>query len=328
MSKLEEFLEDAGIYYRPRDNSVTIICPSCGKEKLDIHKEELNYICYYCAETTNPIRGGNVTKFLADLTGLNYGLVKRRLIGFVSLQDFANFSISKTETVIKVKEQPKVSFPETCHRLSADASKPGVEYLLRKRGIPVDVAIKHDLRYDYKKKSIVFPVYDNEILVGYQSRSIDPECPKAFQKMTLKGFEKSDYLMFENSISSDSVVLAEGPISALKFAKCGIGFVASMGKYVSDAQMARLKNKGVKKIYLALDDDAFTETEKLMLKFENDFEFYLLQLSESIKESLKEIKKPDFGDCNFEQIQLVLQQAEIFNKNTVFSIKVQRLLKE
>ena len=327
MSKLEEFLDDHGIFYRPRENSVTVICPNCNKEKLDIHKSELNYICYYCADTTNPVRGPNATKLLADLSGVNYGIVKRKLSGFISMLDFANYSITQTVEPVKVVEEISVKFPELSYRLNAAASKPAVEYLQNIRGIPLDIGIKYDLRYEPKKLSIIFPVYDNKKLIGYQNRSIDPNCPKQYQKMTLKGFEKSDYLMFEDSIVGNSVILAEGPISALKFARTGVGFVATMGKYVSEKQMLRLRDRGIKRIYLALDDDAFAETKKLSEKYESMFEFYLLQLNDAIKKELKDVKKPDFGDCNFQQIAIVLKEAIPFNRSTAFLIESERIFK-
>ncbi len=309
MSKLEEFLDDNAIYYHSRENSVTIVCPNCQKEKLDIHKSELNYICYYCADHSNPVRGPNATKLLSDISGINYGIVKRKLSGFVSLTEFAesmNQSFSTSPQVIKpVITEKIITLPEYALHLNAHSSKSAVDYLLNKRGIPVEIAIKYNLKYDYKRKEIVFPVYDGEKLVGYQTRSVDPTCPKAFQKMTLKGFDKSDFLMFENSIHNHQAILAEGPISALKFAHTSIGFVASMGKYVSEKQMLRLRDKGVKQIFLALDVDAFNETKKLMLKFEHLFEFYLLQLLDSTKEELKNVEKPDIGDCNFKQIDII-----------------------
>lgn len=260
MSKLEEFLDENNIYYHSRENSITLICPQCNKQKLDIHKSELNFICYYCADNSTPIRGPNATKLLSEITGLDYGLVKRKLSGFVSLLDFANQSLTKEikKNIIEEKEERTIIFPEYSYRLNTAVAIPAVEYL-NKRGIPLDIAIKYDLRYDYRNQNLIFPVYDKDKLAGYQTRSIDPDCPKHFQKRTLKGFEKSDYLMFENSINDDRVILAEGPISALKFAKSNIGFVASMGKYVSDVQMNRLRDRGIKIIYLALDEDALEE---------------------------------------------------------------------
>jgi len=322
MSKLEKFLEENNIYFKVENNSIVINCPNCDKEKLYIHTNELNFICFYCSGISEPIKGPNATKLLSEITGLDYGLVKRKLSGFVSLADFANQSLFEEikKNIIEKKEEKTIVFPEYSYRLNTAVAIPAVEYL-NKRGIPLDIATKYDLRYDYKNQNLIFPVYDKDKLVGYQTRSIDPDCPKHFQKRTLKSFEKSDYLMFENSINDDRVILAEGPISALKFAKSDIGFVASMGKYVSDSQINRLKDRGIKTIYLALDEDALEETIHLMNRYDNVFDFYLLQLNDEIRNELKNIKEPDFGDCTFEQISIILQEAMPFNRNTAFMVK-------
>jgi hypothetical protein len=142
-------------------------------------------------------------------------------------------------------------------------------------------------------------VFDGKFYVGYQSRAI-------YDKVKYNDVEKSRYFIFEQTINSNKVILAEGPISALKFAKTGIGFVASMGKHISDTQVDKLIKLGIDTLYLALDRDAYKEIEGFYIKYGTKFKkIYYIDIPSG---------KDDFGDCDFNMCVDAFDNATILNR--------------
>jgi len=244
--KIIQILDENNIDYKERINSITLKCPVCFKYKLDIHKEQGYFICYHCASQNN-VKGKNAAYILAKILDKPYHELNFKL-NFFDVNDIDNnFDQPKTKVVAKKIENTQViQWPQHFFRINLDISKPGVEYL-NKRGIDLATAKKHEIRYNAKDYQVVFPVFSNNDLVGYQGRSILPEVPKQFTKFTMPGFQKANFLMFEKTINQDHAIMAEGPISALKFEKTNVPFVATMGKYVSVNQLKVLSEKKVKK---------------------------------------------------------------------------------
>ncbi len=317
-NKLVEFLLANNIDYKERDSSVTLLCPKCQKWKLDIHKDELNFICYYCAEKDEiPLKGWHAASILSEITSIPKEVVKRRLSGQDSNITIENFLEEEKPKEIIVQEHTEVRYPEGYFSIAADISKPGLEYMTG-RGVCEEQSKELKLRFASRFQQVVFPVYHKDILVGYQGRCIDPDVPKERSKYNLPGFKKADYLMFEQTIKGISVVLCEGPVSAMKFYKCDIGYVATMGKYVSQQQMQMLYDVGVRNIYLGLDPDAWKETKKLILKYMSDFTFHLLTVPAN---------KEDFGACTYEEASLSYMNAEEVNQFNLELLENQRFLK-
>ena len=306
--KVIKVLDENGINYKERANAITLNCPFCQKNKLDINKNEGFYICYYCASKDN-VKGKNPAYILSKITSLPYLDLKAKFSD-ICIEDIS--LDTHFEKKIKIDHTEKtvssISWPKNFFRINLDISIPGLNYL-KNRGIDAETAKKHEIRYSTENYQVIFPVFSNELLVGYQGRSILKNIDKKFSKITMPGFQKSNFLMFEKTINTDSVILAEGPISALKFAKTGIPFVASMGKYVSANQMQLLKNKGIKKIYLALDKDAYKETIVLVKTYNCDFDFYYINVPSN---------KDDFGDCTFEECNYALAQSFFATQNNIF----------
>ncbi len=319
--KLLIFLNENNIVFQDQSSSVILTCPACSKNKLYIHKEELNFICFSCAATDDNMKGPSASKVLEMITGTPAYAIRSKLSDFVPLSKFTvNFD---TNVVAPAPAASVFEFPPNVYRITTNAALPGLHYL-ESRGITREVAANLDIRYNVNHKSVIFPIYNEGKIIGYQGRSIDPDCPKQFQKITMKGLQKSRYLMFEQTIKSNKVILAEGPVSAMKFSKSNIGFVATMGKYVSSEQLSLLKKLGVDLIYLALDEDAYAETEALMTKHSTDFEFKLVRLTKAAKVRLKDNKKPDFGDCTPEECNDALAEAIPFNRMTAFTVKTMK----
>jgi len=309
--KLLEFLSDNNIDFKEQSDSVILSCPFCDKDKLYIRKDELNFICFHCAGSNDDAKGPNCSKILENITGTPAATIRGKLSDFTSISEF-KLHLEEPKIVKKTVTSTAFEFPSNFYRITTNAAIPGLRYL-ESRGMTKDLAASLDIRYSVQHKSVIFPIYHNKEIVGYQGRSVDPECPKEYQKLTSKGLKKSNYLMFSQTVNSDQVVMAEGPISAAKFANAGIGFVATMGKYVSDSQMELLLSLGITTIFLALDDDAYRETEALMKKYAGQFTFRQVHLT---KEALARIdkEKADFGDCTFEECNDAIKESVPYNR--------------
>ena len=294
--KIRDFFSENGIYFTERHNAFTVACPNCGKNKLDISKEHGNYICYKCADT-NRTRGPNVEFILQELTGKTIREITRFIRGSQRLADLdlGKMYGKQVEQVIidEALEDDTFVVPSDFINLNDEKAIDGKNYLQNLRGVPEWLASALDIKYSPKYKQIIFLIYDGAKCVGYQGRA-------TYGKIKYNKVKKSKYLMFEKTIKDDRVILAEGPISALKFAKSGIGFVASMGKSISEEQINRLKNKGVKKIYLALDRDAWKEVEVFYKKYYKDFAIYCVDVPEH---------RDDFGDCDFDEATKAVTEA-------------------
>jgi len=83
------------------------------------------------------------------------------------------------------------------------------------------------------------------------------------------------------------------------------GNVASMGKIVTKHQIQLLRHLGIKKIYLGLDPDALDETIKLVQKYEDEFDLYLMEPSKGHK---------DLGEMTFEEVLEQYSVAKRINK--------------
>ena len=306
-----DILNKYNIHFKDRMNTVTLKCPECSKYKLDINKKYGYYICYHCAIGKN-IKGKDPTFILSKIINIPYFLLKNKLHASIDLNNFFKNKFEKEELasnpLIQKSDQNEINFPIFFYRINLNISIPGAEYL-GKRGIPIEVAKKYGIRYNPLENQIVFPIYRNNKLFGYQTRTILKNFPKAFSKKTMLGFKKSFFFMFEDNITNDSIILAEGPISAMKFEKTGIPFVASMGKCISPAQMEILKNKNIKNIYLALDRDAYSETIVLIKNYKHIFNFFKIDIPEH---------RDDFGDCTFEECVKAYSSSYFVHENLLF----------
>lgn len=297
--KIRKYIEDNGIYYKENSRSFMLDCPNCGKDKLSIAKEEGNYICYYCADT---VRGPAPEPILAELTGDTYQVVRRNIRGFEFIAATSADGFLKEKPVFSKKEEDDEVEPRKIPYyfvpITDERAKEGRAYLINKRGVPLFLAEELGIMYNPVHKQVIFPVYQGFRFCGYQGRSI-------YSKLKYNDIDKSKHLMFENTITDNRVILCEGPISALKFAKTGIGFIATMGKVVSERQIRRLLELKIDTIYLGLDRDAYKEIKSFYDQHHTKFKIFLLEVPPD---------KDDFGDCNFEECLEIFKQAVPLNR--------------
>jgi hypothetical protein len=291
--KLNEFIKNSGL--RPRNNSLAFVfqCPRCSKpDKLYIRKKDGRFVCWVCRESDN--FQGRAEYALSELTGTPIDEIQVALYGgivesngeaylHVELRDFFGEDDEEPEDLNFVPLYPVMFGPDILP-IDEPAARRGREYLAS-RGIDLALAKKYDLHYQPVSLRVIFPIKMHGDTFGWQGRYILPtehydeetdEVTVTLKVLGNKGLIRERTLMFADSLQgSQHAVICEGPIDAVKADLCG-GAVATMGKAVSAAQIELIRNAGIKKVYLALDNDAAIETMKLCEKL-GDLELYLLK---------------------------------------------------
>ena len=112
---------------------------------------------------------------------------------------------------------------------------------------------------------IVFPMFDLGQFKGWVCRTTTPRIEKKRKYLYNKGFSRRDTLV--GNYQAKTVVLVEGYMDRLKLLQFGVKHAtAILGWKVTEQQIVKLKNAGVKTIISALDNDQCGEKGTLVLK--------------------------------------------------------------
>lgn len=310
---LKKLIEDSGVSYRTNKRSYIFTCPRCQKPgKLMMLKESGRYICWVCAETS--AFKGRPEFALRELLGMDIKRLQELLYGTggaaaldpeglfqVSLHDFYGDDPVPQD----VQEQVKgLRFPLDFYPIDHKHSANGLKYL-EGRGIPLDVAKEYGLRYCPVQRRVIFPIQVGPKLVGWQARAIfdtswedDQGFIRSAPKILTTGPRDAVVMFQDNLEGSDHAIICEGPVDALKCHLAG-GFVATMGKVVSERQIEIVRRSGVKKVYIALDPDAGSEAMRLTRAFA-DMRLYRLLPARGFK---------DLGEMTAEGVLRQFQEA-------------------
>lgn len=284
--------------------SLIFDCPSCGgKKKLYIEKESGRSACFKQGSIGKCPQGSLPEYALHLIIGIPSRQIKDMLYnGAVHIKkDLDKPSFEKqTQKITNLKPIGMSDLPMDIQYRGMKDFKEGADYLLS-RGINSDICEKYMIGYSPSMRRVIFPVKMNNKIYGWQGRAID-KVDKKYRMYNLPGPWKAKSLMFyDNLKDKDYAIIAEGGISALKFDQVG-GVVASMGKMISKDQLKLIINAGIKKIYLALDRDAFAINEEVR--------YYITQYSiQCFKIEVPE-HRDDFGDCTFEECQKAFAEAK------------------
>jgi hypothetical protein len=324
MNNIQQILDQNGIPYDQNSKSFILTCPVCSKkEKLYVRKVDGRFICWYCAE-----RNGFEGAFKWALSKLLYispDEAERMLYGdstpalmFVDLSYLRDFFGEEDELPVWVPDDLPTIEPHPGFRPLAGTE--GQTYL-ESRGIPLVLAQRYDILYWPQERRVVFPVKSGGTWLGWQVRSIDKDGDLRPKALTSVGLKKDRTFMFSDRIkNSDHIVLTEGPVSALKAHLCG-GNVASLGKAVSRTQLQIIKHSGVKSLYLALDPDAFSESQAILLEMSECMDVYHMELPYLTHPGI------DLGDLSFKEVKRIYDNARRIDKNYVF-LYIRDTLKE
>ena len=315
--ELIRFLRETGLPIKQTSRSWVLECPRCHKWKLSLLKNSGRFVCWYCGEQTYY---GSAEYALADILGLRAKDIRNNLLNNQYTPTLNLTGISVEEEAPEEFIEETYVWPHNFYDIDHRWSRRGADYLAG-RGVPLEIAIKYNVKYCPPNRSVVFPILDQGSLLGWQERITYPhvfyrkngtkvEIPKS---PTAAGCEKANLWMFsDNLIGSDHAILAEGPISAIKADLCG-GNICSMGKSISRNQMELLVNwahsgsSPKKKLYLALDPDAYQQTNQLVREYYPYFELYDMVPP-----------KGDLGDMTFSEVKDLYDSAERIGPNRVF----------
>jgi len=222
-------------------------CPSCNhhKKKLTFNLLSQKFQCWVCG-----YKGHRAFQLLkkAGAPGAAFGALKE-------IDNQYNF---KQQVKQKV-DANTLQFPHGVTPImssSAILSKHALHYL-DQRGITQQDVVKYDLHYCEEgplRNMVVIPSYDKDGFLNYYvGRSFDKN---AYIKHKLASSTK-DIIGFEMYINWDlPVILCEGAFDAMAIKRNAIPL---FGKKLSTTLMKKIIKSNVKKIYLALDEDALKD---------------------------------------------------------------------
>jgi len=285
---LKELLDEGGVSFKQNSRSFIMSCPRCLKpDKVYLRKSDGIFICFVCAEVDG-FRGRAewlLTELLhrpvAELRTTLYGQTETTGSGVLDLQLQDFYEVGVDPEPVSPPPMLEVDPDPGFRELDTEAGAPGRQYL-EKRGIPVAVAREYGIWYWPQEHRVVFPVRAGGRLLGWQARYCgrttfydrETDAPaKVIKAMTTPGLKRDRVLMFGDRLTGDHAILCEGPVDALAAHLCG-GNVATLGKIVSPQQLQLLRNSGIRKLYLALDPDAYREAAGVLNAMVDDLDIY------------------------------------------------------
>ncbi len=322
--KLAKFIRDSGLSYHQNSKSFIFTCPLCNsKDKLYIRKSDGRFACWKCRETKG-FQGAPEFAF-AELLNIPVKEARTLLYGYSSsVSAFLNIQLKDflddNEDVVEAVESDLTELTHPYHHLHIGESgtSKGVSYL-ESRGIPLDVAKFYKIRYSPEKQSVVFPSYVNGRLVGWQYRSTEKLTFLTENNVVVHGLKslssqdlpRDSTLMFQDHLQGlEHAVLCEGPIDAIKAHLVG-GGVAALGKVITSSQVSLLLRMGLKRVYVALDPDAFAELGPLLNKFRDAIELYRVEIP-------KTNGKPDLGALSLEEAKDCILRSKPLLRNRIY----------
>jgi len=262
-------------------------CPSCNhhKKKLTLNLLTQKFQCWVCG-----YKGHRAFKLLKQVSAPPKA--------YEILKDIDSQYSFKKSTIVKAPSG-SLHLPQGVTPImssSAILSKHALHYL-NQRGITAQDVVKYDLHYCEQgelKNMVVIPSYDNNGFLNYYvGRSFDKN---AYIKHKLASSTK-DIIGFEMYINWDlPLILCEGAFDAMSIKRNAIPL---FGKKISNALMKKIIESNVKKIYLALDDDALIDAFKHAETF----------LSYGKKVYLIEMEGKDPNELGFENFTKLLHKA-------------------
>lgn len=297
--KLKKLIEDKGIDYKETRQSWIVDCISCGKEShMYIRRKDGLSKCFKCGQSWD------WRHLVADLEGCKASDSWNVLFRGQSGNSLNNLDIDlnteETDGDSSSLDNDEIYIELSKDFVNVDVSDRGLDYL-EKRGVTDhSVIVSFDVRWHQGMESVVFPIYRDGFLYGWQARKINPK-PDEPRLLTKTGFNKSRHLLnYDKAKDMDSIILVEGPFDCIKVAQAGFGAVCSFGKEVSQKQISMLLSANSSRIYVGLDPDAYKEAEKVM---------DALCLHKEVFRINPPNGKKDFGDCSTEEINIAIDSA-------------------
>lgn len=321
------FLQENGLPFVEKNRTFSgVPCPLCGREdKFSILKANGHTVCYRAScdygkrsfvGFIQAVSGGTLDEALAILRSEKneyQGILEDGLQIDIDIKD--HFEDLESDEMLFLNDLKTIKYPEWYMvKISSPEARDGLEYL-QSRGVTLEVAESLEITYSPFYQRVYFPIKMNGNYYGFQGRAVKKVSDKDRIRNS-EGFNRDSLVMFaDNLLENKEVIIAEGPFDGIKFNKVG-GFVSTMGKEITDKQIQVIMSYKPEKVFLALDDDAAYEMNRLIEKI--SLPIYKIDVPEScVQRCLKEGKKADFGECTFEEAEQAKLNAKPLMKQSL-----------
>ena len=256
--------------YQMKNGESAFHCPFCNhhKKKLQVNFDTQKWHCWVCNA------GGHKIGILLRKINAPKQIISEvlRILG-----DYKGVKYEKDE-----KTEYNVSLPQCYKPLWKPSTDPlytnAISYL-KKRGIGSIDILRYSMGYcssnGYSNR-IIIPSYDADGKLNYFiARDMFPNSKFKYKNPPMS----KDTVCFEMFVNwNEPIILVEGVFDAIAIRNNAIPL---LGKFPSKTLVMRLVEKQVKKIYVALDEDAKQDAIKLS-KFLMDYgiETYLLNMKD------------------------------------------------
>lgn len=244
-----------------------IVCPFHEdlNPSMKIDLEKGTYFCFGCEAS------GDALNFVVEICK-KYG--KNKLDELESCILYFKILKSKEVKSLKIKHKTRVKKESKQSLIEAEDYYYGLskvdwingdsEEIIRcrsymsERGFTPQILQEIGAKVTYDRYyPIVFPIMDNGIFKGWVERTDNKRVEKLRKYLYNDGFSKNQTLAGEYT-KTHTVVLCEGYMDMLKLRMLGYKkVVAIMGWHISDVQVKKLKEAGIKTIISALDADEY-----------------------------------------------------------------------
>lgn len=286
-------------------------CPHCYKHKFSLCADGVKkgvFHCYRCNQA------GNLVDLICLIEGITKGQALNKIVGKQEISELKKFDFKIKEIDKKDVELPipdEIQLPcNFVSLLTVPETDIGRIYAA-KRGITESDIRDFGILYSSADKRIIFPIYFENKLVGWQGRDVTGQHnrPKAMTGPSSKdgkGFKKSWVFYGWDRIKNERfVTVVEGPIDAIHGKN--VNSIAILGKEMSNIQFKRLISlKNCNTVFIALDPDATAERQELANRLRPFFkEVRLVNIP----------KDRDFGDSDDKSIKEYLYNSTVFKHN-------------
>ena len=290
-------------------NNVAFNCPFChhSKPKLEIQlhtneKKENPWHCWVCGEKGKTL-SALFKKIKAPTHKLQelYSLIKP---GTKQKEQFQTLSLPK--------EFIPLSQTHTLDKITTIESKHALKFL-KTRGLTEADIIKYNIGFCAEgnfSKRVIVPSYDaNGELNYFVTRTYLPDDPQKYKNPPVG----KNIIGWEYYINWDvPIVLVEGIFDALTIKR---NVIPLFGKTISEELMKKIVGSQVKKVYIALDNDALRESLKHCEK--------LMSFGKEVY--LVELDGKDANEIGFEHFLEILENTVPLNFSTLVNRKLSLL---